>query len=228
MPAFSQPVFDMQRVFRVVLDAMSRPARLCRLPVFPQSVPDGLSPVLAALALTLCDGESPLWLSPGLRKDETTTWLRFHCGCPIVEEADKAAFALVADASELPPLSAFAQGVLAFPRPFRNRLACRSVLMREPVSWFRPGICGVPSPARCPKILRSGGGEYAGFPLGVDMLCGADGVAGLPRTTRLERLPQECVMYVAVKGGEKATSAAHEPPPEGRGDPPSPIWGSNS
>lgn len=34
MPAFSQPVFDMQRVFRVVLDAMSRPARLCRLPVF--------------------------------------------------------------------------------------------------------------------------------------------------------------------------------------------------
>ena len=52
MLAFSQPVFDMQRVFRVVLDAMSRPARLCRLPVFPQSVPDGLSPVLAALALT--------------------------------------------------------------------------------------------------------------------------------------------------------------------------------
>ena len=50
MPAFSQPVFDMQRVFRVVLDAMSRPARLCRLPVFPQSVPDGLSPVLADLA----------------------------------------------------------------------------------------------------------------------------------------------------------------------------------
>lgn len=115
MPAFSQPVFDMQRVFRVVLDAMSRPARLCRLPVFPQSVPDGLSPVLADLALTLCDGESPLWLSPGLRKDGTTTWLRFHCGCPIVEEADKAAFALVADVAELPPLSAFAQGVPAYP-----------------------------------------------------------------------------------------------------------------
>ena len=139
MPAFSQPVFDMQRVFRVVLDAMSRPARLCRLPVFPQSVPDGLSPVLADLALTLCDGESPLWLSPGLRKDETTTWLRFHCGCPIVEEADKAAFALVADASELPPLSAFAQGVPASVVP-------------------APASAGkVPSPARCPKILRSGG-----------------------------------------------------------------------
>ena len=146
MPAFSQPVFDMQRVFRVVLDAMSRPARLCRLPVFPQSVPDGLSPVLGDLALTLCDGESPLWLSPGLRNDGTTTWLRFHCGCPIVEEVDKAAFALVADVAELPP------------EDFAER-------WRENTS---------------------------GFPLGVDMLlCGTDGVAGLPRTTHLERLPQE-------------------------------------
>ena len=143
MPAFSQPVFDMQRVFRVVLDAMSRPARLCRLPVFPQSVPDGLSPVLAALALTLCDGESPLWLSPGLRKDETTTWLRFHCGCPIVEEADKAAFALVADASELPPLSAFAQGVPAYPD--RSATVLLAGLAFDAGTRFRgsgPGICG--------------------------------------------------------------------------------------
>ena len=36
-------------------------------------------------------------------------------------------------------------------------------------------------------------------------------------------------MYVAVKGGEKAISAAHELlRREGRGTPPSPIWGSNS
>lgn len=159
MLAFSQPVFDMQRVFRVVLDAMSRPARLCRLPVFPQSVPDGLSPVLADLALTLCDGESPLWLSPGLRKDETTTWLRFHCGCPIVEEADKAAFALVADASELPPLSAFAQGVPAYPD--RSATVLLAGLAFDAGTRFRgsgPASAGkVPSPARCPKILRSGG-----------------------------------------------------------------------
>ena len=173
MLAFSQPVFDMQRVFRVVLDAMSRPARLCRLPVFPQSVPDGLSPVLADLALTLCDGESPLWLSPGLRKDETTTWLRFHCGCPIVEEADKAAFALVADASELPPLSAFAQGVPAYPD--RSATVLLAGLAFDAGTRFRR--------------WRE---NASGFPLGVDMLlCGADGVAGLPRTTRLERLPQE-------------------------------------
>ena len=179
MPAFSQPVFDMQRVFRVVLDAMSRPARLCRLPVFPQSVPDGLSPVLADLALTLCDGESPLWLSPGLRKDETTTWLRFHCGCPIVEEADKAAFALVADASE------------------RSATVLLAGLAFDAGTRFRgsgPGICGE-STFTC-TVPEDFAGRWrentSGFPLGVDMLlCGADGVVGLPRTTRLERLPQE-------------------------------------
>ena len=195
MPAFSQPVFDMQRVFRVVLDAMSRPARLCRLPVFPQSVPDGLSPVLADLALTLCDGESPLWLSPGLRKDETTTWLRFHCGCPIVEEADKAAFALVADASELPPLSAFAQGVPAYAD--RSATVLLAGLAFDAGTRLRgsgPGICGE-STFTCtlPEDFAERWRENtSGFPLGVDMLlCGADGVAGLPRTTRLERLPQE-------------------------------------
>ena len=175
MPAFSQPVFDMQRVFRVVLDAMSRPARLCRLPVFPQSVPD--------------------WLSPGLRKDETTTWLRFHCGCPIVEEADKAAFALVADASELPPLSAFAQGVPAYPD--RSATVLLAGLAFDAGTRFRgsgPGICGE-STFTCtlPEDFAERWRENtSGFPLGVDMLlCGADGVAGLPRTTRLERLPQE-------------------------------------
>ncbi|MFR5647263.1 MAG: phosphonate C-P lyase system protein PhnH [Bilophila wadsworthia] len=193
MPAFSQPVFDMQRVFRVVLDAMSRPARLCRLPVFPQSVPDGLSPVLAALALTLCDGESPLWLSPGLRKDETTTWLRFHCGCPIVEEADKAAFALVADASELPPLSAFAQGVPAYPD--RSATVLLAGLAFDAGTRFRgsgPGICGE-STFTCtlPEDLRSGGAKSSGFPRRGHAAVQRRRRGGLPRTTRLERLPQE-------------------------------------
>ena len=152
-------------------------------------------PVEGITGLTLCDGESPLWLSPGLRKDETTTWLRFHCGCPIVEEADKAAFALVADASELPPLSAFAQGVPAYPD--RSATVLLAGLAFDAGTRFRgsgPGICGE-STFTCtlPEDFAERWRENtSGFPLGVDMLlCGADGVAGLPRTTRLERLPQE-------------------------------------
>ena len=124
-----------------------------------------------------------------------TTWLRFHCGCPIVEEADKAAFALVADASELPPLSAFAQGVPAYPD--RSATVLLAGLAFDAGTRFRgsgPGICGE-STFTCtlPEDFAERWRENtSGFPLGVDMLlCGADGVAGLPRTTRLERLPQE-------------------------------------
>ena len=111
MPAFSQPVFDMQRVFRVVLDAMSRPARLCRLPVFPQSVPDGLSPVLAALALTLCDNVAPFPLRLSDRRRGGQGGLRagggrFRTAAPV----------------------RFRAGRSRLPRPFRNRLACRSGL----------------------------------------------------------------------------------------------------
>ena len=121
--------------------------------------------------------------------------LRFHCGCPIVEEADKAAFALVADASELPPLSAFAQGVPAYPD--RSATVLLAGLAFDAGTRFRgsgPGICGE-STFTCtlPEDFAERWRENtSGFPLGVDMLlCGADGVAGLPRTTRLERLPQE-------------------------------------
>lgn len=195
MLAFSQPVFDMQRVFRAVLEAMSRPARFCRLPVFPQSVPDGLPPALADLALALCDSETPLWLSPSLRREDIKGWLRFHCGCPIVEEQGKASFALVADASELPPLSGFAQGVISYPD--RSATILLAGLAFDAGTRFRasgPGICGehvftCTLPEHFAEAWRE---NTSGFPLGVDMLlCGTDGVAGLPRTTRLERLPQE-------------------------------------
>ena len=153
MLAFSQPVFDMQRVFRVVLDAMSRPARLCRLPVFPQSVPDGLSPVLADLALTLCDGESPLWLSPGLRKDETTAAVR---------SSKRRTRRPSRWWRTLPNCRPCPLSRRAFPlTPTVPQPSCLPVwpLMREPVSVVpAPASAGkVPSPARCPKILRSGG-----------------------------------------------------------------------
>lgn len=101
----------------------------------------------------------------------------------------------MADASELPPLSAFAQGVPAYPD--RSATVLLAGLAFDAGTRFRGSG---PRHLRgkylhlhvarrfCGAVAR----EYVGFPLGVDMLlCGADGVAGLPRTTRLERLPQE-------------------------------------
>ena len=57
---FTNPVLDCQSCYRAVLDAMSRPALPVRLPVLPPlPVPGGaFGSGMAALALTLCDGET--------------------------------------------------------------------------------------------------------------------------------------------------------------------------
>lgn len=195
MQALAHPVFDTQRIFRTVLEAMSRPARPRPFPVFPKSLPEPFSPVLAGIALTLCDGETPVWLSPCLRRDDVLAWLRFQCGCPFVEEPEKATFALVCCPSELPPLSAFAQGLPAYPD--RSATVCLAGLTFGQGLSLRASGPGIPDEAAFACTLPGGFAEQwrtntTAFPLGVDMLlCSADSVAGLPRTTRLDVSNQE-------------------------------------
>ena len=101
----------------------------------------------------------------------------------------------MADVAELPPLSAFAQGVPAYPD--RSATVLLAGLAFDAGTRFRgsgPGICGERTfTCTLPEDFAERWRENtSGFPLGVDMLlCGTDGVAGLPRTTHLERLPQE-------------------------------------
>lgn len=195
MQAFAQPVFDAQRIFRTVLEVLSRPAQPRRFPVFPESLPEFFSPVLAGVALSLCDGETPVWLSPCLRRDVVQAWLRFHCGCPVVESPEKAAFALACCPSDLPPLSAFAQGVPAYPD--RSATVCLAGLAFGQGKPFRASGPGIRGGTAFACTLPDGfaaqwRANNASFPLGVDMLlCSADSIAGLPRTTRLDVPAQE-------------------------------------
>ncbi|MFQ9867031.1 MAG: phosphonate C-P lyase system protein PhnH [Bilophila wadsworthia] len=89
-------------------------------------------------------------------------------------------------------LSAFAQGVPATPT-VPQPSSCRSGF--DAGTRFRGSAPHLRKAFTCtlPEDFAERWRENtSGFPLGVDMLlCGADGVAGLPRTTRLERLPQE-------------------------------------
>ena len=50
---------------------------------------------LAALLLSLCDVDTPLWLSP--EAHGAAAYLRFHCGAPITFEPAAAGFALVTE-----------------------------------------------------------------------------------------------------------------------------------
>src|SRR5690349_16386388 len=112
--AFADPVLQAQSTFRAILDALARPGTVQTLGE-AVAAPPPLSAGAAAVALTLCDHDTPVWLDAGLRANDVADWLRFHCGCPIVESPRDAAFALVADVENLPPFDAFNLGTAEYP-----------------------------------------------------------------------------------------------------------------
>ena len=82
---FTNAAVDSAHAFRVIMQAMSRPGVPVRLEAALEA-PAPLACDPAAVALTLCDFQTPVWLSPALRNDrDRAQYLRFHTGAPIVE-----------------------------------------------------------------------------------------------------------------------------------------------
>ncbi|HEY8566715.1 MAG TPA: phosphonate C-P lyase system protein PhnH [Beijerinckiaceae bacterium] len=187
---FADPVLDAQRTFRAVMEALARPGRLQALET-NLAPPEPLTPELAAVALTLADHEAPLWLDPALAAESAVAaYLRFHTGAAITADSREAAFALVADASRMPPLANFALGTLEYPdRSTTVIVAVESLSGKGGWRLRGPGIDGSAMLSAVP--LRDGFAEelranHARFPQGVDLLFVAPGrAAGLPRSTAL-------------------------------------------
>lgn len=185
-PGFGDPVGDAQGVFRAVLTAMSRPGRIVDLPA-GTTPPAPLNPAAAAILLTLVDMDTPLWLDPAADRPEVRAWLRFHCGCPLRERPDEAAFALIADPAGMPPLEAFAAGDPDYPDRSASLIVQVARLEAETGFVLRgPGIETqtrldiAPVPANFAATLAA---NHALYPCGVDlMLAGSDRLAALPRS----------------------------------------------
>lgn len=120
-PGLENPVDDAQLVFKAALNALSRPGLPVRLSTLPPSPyaenPRGacMTRGMTALALALCDMDTPVWLDPACNTPEVRRHLRFHCGCPLAEEPHAAAFAFIGDAQRMPYLHEFRQGVPEYP-----------------------------------------------------------------------------------------------------------------
>jgi alpha-D-ribose 1-methylphosphonate 5-triphosphate synthase subunit PhnH len=113
-PGFRDPVHDAQATFRAILDALAHPGRIVERPVaLAGSAPAPLGDAAAAIALTLCDIDTPIWLDPGLAG--CADYLRFHCGAPLSAAPGDAHFAFVSDPRNLPALDAFALGSDEYP-----------------------------------------------------------------------------------------------------------------
>lgn len=207
LPGFQDPVHDAQQCFRIVLEAMSRPGNPVSLEVMPParflnaSIPASCLAGMVAIALTLCDADTSVWLDSSLDTPAMRRHLRFHCGCPMAEEPEKADFAFIGDPEKMPRFERFSPGEPEYP----DRSATLVLAADIGASSLERGLCGPGiSPLRHPLGLPlSVGGlpswfwedravNQAGYPLGVDVLfvssrsTGDDSVliAGLPRTTR--------------------------------------------
>ena len=187
---FAAPAFDAQTVFRAVMDAMARPGTIQPMAALA-SPPPPLSAVAAAVALTLCDQDTPLWLDQALRgSTDAVNWLGFHTGAPLAHTPADAHFALAADPAALIAFENFGQGSQEYPdRSTTLVLQVSSLAAGDNLLLQGPGIEGAAmiAPQPLPRhFVEQWKQNQARFPRGVDVILAApDCIACLPRTTRI-------------------------------------------
>jgi alpha-D-ribose 1-methylphosphonate 5-triphosphate synthase subunit PhnH len=171
------------------MDAVARPGTVADLS-FAVDGPAGLGCAAAAVSLTLFDFETTVWLEPALRGGAVESWLRFHAGCPMVNEPEAAAFALVTDAAAMPALADFHQGDAKYPdRSTTIVIQIEALDGGAEVTLSGPGIAGERTiaprglPADFWTQLQT---NHAQFQFGVDvMLAAGPSLMALPRSTRV-------------------------------------------
>ncbi|NJO54608.1 MAG: phosphonate C-P lyase system protein PhnH [Bacteroidales bacterium] len=186
---FADPVFDAQRAFRAVMAAMAWPGSVETL-ASELAPPAPMTPALAAVALTLIDHDTSVWLDAPLAvAPDVAAFLRFHTGAPIVADPAAAVFALIADPCAMPPFEAFAQGSDAYPDRSATLLVQVERFAGPPLTLAGPGIDGTVTFAASPlpdDFVERLKANRALFPRGVDLvLCTANEIAALPRSVRL-------------------------------------------
>ena len=204
--AFMLPVQDAQHSFRRLLKAMSEPGVIVAL----HQLKRGWQPLNIAttsVLLTLADNDTPVWLSTPLNNDIVNQSLRFHTNAPLVSQPEQATFAVTDEAISSEQLNALSTGTAVAPeagatlilqvaslsggRMLRRRGHCRRTNDRSAAAGVhsaRTHRAPASVPARHrpdPDLWRAPAGYSANHSCG--------GV----------------LMYVAVKGGEKAIDAAH-------------------
>jgi alpha-D-ribose 1-methylphosphonate 5-triphosphate synthase subunit PhnH len=187
--ALTDQAFDAHRAFRGLLEAMSRPGKI--ISVGGQvSFPTVLQPSTAAIALSLFDHDTEIWMGDGIAGIEVYDFLKFNCGCPMTKSSLTADFAIVCAENDLPSVTQFKQGSDAFPdRSTTLIVQAPDLVTGPPITLTGPGI-------EHESVLTVAGiADYfwqerreqnSVFPRGVDIVfTSGDRVVALPRSTRL-------------------------------------------
>lgn len=188
---FADVAAQSAHAFRAIMQAMARPGCVMDIGV-DIAAPEPLLGSTAAVILTLCDFQTPVWLAPELRSEKVVHYLRFHTGAPITEEASQALFVIAAAGQRLPAPGLLLQGNHEYP----DRSA--TIVIQTP--GFVPGAVALTGPGiRGSAQFGVAGIEdgfwaamtenHARFPIGVDVIFAAPRqLAALPRSTAIRML----------------------------------------
>jgi alpha-D-ribose 1-methylphosphonate 5-triphosphate synthase subunit PhnH len=193
LPAgFADKVLSAQSTFRSVMDAMARPGRVQRI-VPTSGEPAAMMQGAAAIALTLFDHDTPVWLDAAMSATpDVAKWLKFHTSAPVVADSSIASFALVGSPQNLPSLDRFAFGSNEYPDRSTTLILQVESLTSGPTLELRgPGIDGTATLQASTKpqdLFERLAVNAKLFPRGIDVvLVHGDTIVAIPRTTRLVR-----------------------------------------
>ncbi|WP_313527374.1 phosphonate C-P lyase system protein PhnH [Shinella sp.] len=184
---FQEPVFQAQAVFRTLMDCMARPGMIGDIAptVTP---PKPMTPAAGAIALTLCDHDTTVWLTPALAASALPGWLAFNAGAVLAEERQNARFAFIEKGAMLPNFCLFAQGTQEYPDRSTTLVVeieafegGRPFVLKGPGIRMQEEIAPVGLPDMFPQFWAE---NRQKFPRGVDLiLVAGDRIVCLPRTT---------------------------------------------
>jgi alpha-D-ribose 1-methylphosphonate 5-triphosphate synthase subunit PhnH len=191
LPAgFVDKVVSAQSTFRSVMDAMARPGSIQRIePV--AGTPAGMMRGTAAIALTLFDHDTPIWLDARMSQTPAVAkWIKFHTSAPVLADSSIASFALIGNAPELPALERFSFGSNEYPDRSTTLILQVESLTQGPAFELRgPGIDGtavLQAEIQPLDLFECLAINQTLFPRGIDVvLVYDDHVVAIPRTTRL-------------------------------------------
>lgn len=192
---FVKPVFEAQSTFKALMDAMARPGTH-QMVKTTTIAGNGINSTVAALILTLCDADTPIWLDPTLDVDALEAWIRFHTGAQRCKQSSEAQFGICASPADMPALGSFMQGTQDYPdRSTTLIVQCQSLQGGPTVALSGPGIRGEETsslPGVPDVFMELWQANRELFPRGVDVIfAGVDAVMCLPRSTRLRREHEE-------------------------------------
>ena len=178
---FKNKSIDAANSFRTLMDLLAHPGKIVSLDLC--TPPKPLSVSAGTILLTLCDSETPIYLTQNYAVNNVKDWITFHTGAGFVDQSE-ACFAF-GSWNELLPLTNFPIGTPKYPDRSTTVIAEIETLKNSKFLLSGPGIkektlLSVPDQ----KILSE---NQKLFPLGLDFyFTRGSSLSAVSRSTKIE------------------------------------------